>query len=151
MRILPRTTICRRVAAALLCVMGLSGCNSAPDDTPELVPVRGKVTLDGQPLEGASVSFQPVDGRRGAGGYTNAEGIFELGYARSVGCPLGEHKVSISTRGEIQDEHGGVVGMRPETIPTQYNGDTTQLVATVTADGPNEFLYELSSTGTVLD
>ena len=138
-----------RWAAVALMTLTVVGCSGAPDDGPDLVPVTGKVLLDGEPLEGAPVTFSPESGNRGAAGSTNAQGIFELGYAGKPGSPLGKQKVSISTRREIQDEFGGAIGMEPETIPTQYNGPQTTLTADVTADGQNEFVFDLTTDGTV--
>jgi len=123
----------------------LAGCGGAPDDRPELADVTGVVTLDGEPVDGASVAFSPKSGMRGASGQTNAEGEFKLSYASTMGCPLGEHTVEISTRREIQDEYGGVAGMEPETIPPQYRGNSTTLTAEVTADGENHFVFDLTS------
>ena len=42
-------------ASLVLIVLGCS-------DGPSLVPARGVVTLDGEPLEGATLSFMPVPG-----------------------------------------------------------------------------------------
>lgn len=53
------------------------GCSKAPKLP--TVPVSGTVTMDGQPLEGASVGFSPVnpDGTP-ANGTTDAQGTFRL-------------------------------------------------------------------------
>src|SRR5262249_28886803 len=68
-----------------------------------VVPVSGKVTLNGKPLAGATVTFQPYyKDKREAGpassGETNAQGEFTLKLAgKNVnGAVIGEHKVSIS-------------------------------------------------------
>ncbi|MBB03288.1 MAG: hypothetical protein CMJ47_11620, partial [Planctomyces sp.] len=73
----------------------LAGCGGAPDDRPELADVTGVVTLDGEPVDGASVAFSPKSGMRGASAQTNELGEFELSYASTMGCPLGEHTVEI--------------------------------------------------------
>lgn len=46
----------RRFATAVAMAAVLVGCG---DSGPKLVPVSGKVTVNGKPLEGAAVSFQP--------------------------------------------------------------------------------------------
>lgn len=125
----------------------LCGCGGAPDDQPDLSKVTGRVTLDGKPVPQASVSFQPVSGKRGASGSTDADGNFVLSYSKSTGCPLGEHVVEISTRREIQDEYGGVMGMEPETIPEKYRGNETVLTATVREGEENHFNFDLTSDG----
>jgi hypothetical protein len=63
--------LCGGVAVALLLV-GV-GCNS---NSP--VSVRGTVTLDGKPVEGALVLFLPEGTGRQASGQTGADGSFRL-------------------------------------------------------------------------
>ncbi|NCY17536.1 MAG: carboxypeptidase regulatory-like domain-containing protein [Actinobacteria bacterium] len=57
--------------------MGLAvGCGKAPDTRPKRVPFSGKVTLDGTPVEGATVVLAPESGTGpAASGMTNAEGV----------------------------------------------------------------------------
>ena len=60
--------------------------------------VTGTVTLDGQPVEGASVSFSPksADGR-GAAGLTDASGRFSLTtVASGDGAMPGSYQVAVS-------------------------------------------------------
>lgn len=77
--------------------------------------VTGRVTLDGQPVRGASVGFQPRNGRPAYGG-TDADGHYELFYDfRSAGAVVGTCDVTITTAHE--DEHGR---MKPERIPKKY-------------------------------
>ena len=132
-----------RFGLLLILTTAAVGCGGPPSDQPSLVAVTGSATLDDAPLVGASVSFSPVDGTRGASGQTDEEGKFILSYAGYGGCPIGTCKVEFSTRREIQDEYGGTVGMEPETIPDRYN-TTTELTADVTADGENNFSFELT-------
>lgn len=51
----------RRVLAAWSC-LGLifMGCGGESVDHPDTVPVTGKVTLDGQPVEGANITLRPA-------------------------------------------------------------------------------------------
>jgi hypothetical protein len=78
---------------SLLCVLAFLGCGS--DDTPPLGEVTGKITLDGQPLEGVIVLFKPEVGRV-ATGTTNADGEYELEFAYEVsGCKAGPNRVSL--------------------------------------------------------
>lgn len=108
--------------------------------------------MDGEPLEGASVTFNPIDGRRSAAGSTDAQGRFRLAYIKYTGCPIGDCTVTISTFGELQDEFGGVQGMRPETVPKRYRGEQTELTAKVTPNGSdNDFRFELTSDGVTDD
>jgi len=55
----------------------VAGCPAASG--PQVHYVEGVVTLDGQPVEGANVSFSPVDKNgKGATGMTGANGVFKL-------------------------------------------------------------------------
>jgi hypothetical protein len=70
----------------LLCSTTLlvAGCGGSPSDQwtegrPKTTPAAGAVTIQGRPLEGASVSFVPVD-RSGTAAFalTDSEGNFAL-------------------------------------------------------------------------
>ena len=72
----------------LLVLIGLStllGCKEPK--IKGLVPVRGTITFNGEPLEGATVGFTPKEfntGDRLATGKTDSKGVFEL---RTIGEP----------------------------------------------------------------
>lgn len=89
---------------AALITLGIVGC-SAHDH----VPVAGRVTLDGNPLGGVAVTFQPMRTEAsepvamavGSTGITDADGRFVL---RSIqngkeGAVIGQHRVYIGTTG----------------------------------------------------
>ena len=66
-------------------------------DNDRLVKVQGVVTLDGNPLEGASVTFMPSQLGRPASGFSDAKGRFELTTNEpDDGVPTGHYKVLIS-------------------------------------------------------
>jgi hypothetical protein len=76
------------VAAALLAG---TGCGSKP------VGIKGKITLDGAPLPGASVEFVPEAGGRSAEGMTDKDGKFTLTtYLTGDGALRGEYRVVIN-------------------------------------------------------
>jgi hypothetical protein len=61
-----------------------------------LVPVRGTVTFNGEPLEGATVGFTPREfktGDRLATGKTDSKGAFELRTIGELGVLPGEYAV----------------------------------------------------------
>ena len=61
------------------------------------VPVEGTVTLDGQPLEGASVMLFPEAGGRPANAVTDAAGRFTLStYGGKDGAKPGHYKVVVT-------------------------------------------------------
>jgi hypothetical protein len=101
-----RREAARQIGAALgaaWLLIALPACSSAP---PGVVPVSGRVTLDGEPLAGAVVTFQPIGVRLeggveavGSSGRTNAEGRFVLTLIdpKLPGALAGRHAVTITT------------------------------------------------------
>ena len=99
--------ICRRRqvfdrAGLLLLLVLAGGCGGGG----AVAPVSGRVTLGGQPLAGAVVTFQPERAAdapalqvAGSVGKTDAEGRFELRLIApdKAGAAVGQHRVSIST------------------------------------------------------
>ncbi len=120
--------------------MFLTGCGGGASDQPKIAPVAGVVTMDGEPLAGASVQFFSENGRPSAG-VTNADGRYELVYIENQkGAVLGNHVVRISTQNDEEDP----LGMQgTETVPAKYNSKST-LTATV-VEGANEFNFDLQS------
>lgn len=110
-----------------LSVIVLSGC-SGPQG-PQVAPVSGKVTLDGQPLNGALVTFYPKDGRPSMG-TTDSSGSYALNYTRDQpGAIVGDHIVRITT-GLVSGEETHKV---KETVPAKYNSQS-ELTASVSKD-----------------
>lgn len=138
-----------------LCLISLCGCGGKPAGYPDTAPVTGTVTLDGAPLEGASISFAPPKGRA-SGGTTDAEGKYELSYIGAVkGAMLGAQRVMISKRVPDLDyvpsarERSALQGeefIPPliETIPERYRGKSSELSAQVT-DTDNVVDFALTS------
>lgn len=83
--------MCRRVAAAGLvaAVLGVVGCSQKP------VPVAGVVTLDGEPVDGANVTFMTEDGSKTYSGNTDAGGNFKLAANGVEGAMPGNYKVLV--------------------------------------------------------
>lgn len=131
----------------------VGGCGSSgADDQPELGTVRGVVSLEGEPLSGVSVTFQPVDGRPAAG-VTNSEGVYELTYIRDTkGCKTGTCRVSIANEADVIDEleqegddfEQVVSDVETLEIPAKYNAKTKLSVNV--QPGENTFDFDLSET-----
>ncbi len=99
-----------RLSLLALCLVVISGCGYT-----DVAPVTGTVTLDGQPLKGASITFQPENGRPSYGG-TDQQGNYKLFYSMEQnGAAIGPCTVTVSTATE--DESGK---RRKETIPKKY-------------------------------
>jgi len=69
---------------------------------PKLVPVSGKVTLDGKPLPGGVVNFFPDkakgnDSQNTATGTIDSSGTYKLTSNAKEGAALGHYKVTVAT------------------------------------------------------
>lgn len=128
-----------------LCVLLLCFCGCPSSGN--IGWVEGVVTLDGDPVEGATVRFYPVVDGRGSSGKTDANGHYELRYTRSAdGAIVGEHRVTVSTRviADNYDPENKVEG-RAETMPKKYlDRKKTELTATVES-GSNTIDLPLTS------
>lgn len=72
----------------------VAGCGRS--DRPALAPASGIVKLDGIPVEGATVSFLPVEGGRPGSGLTDVEGRYTIKtFEDAPGGIVGEHKVAV--------------------------------------------------------
>ena len=117
----------------------------------KIVPIAGRVTLDGQPVAGARVMFSPkaVAGELRAGpdsyGRTDADGRFQLQTIKGQdGAVVATHTVRFRTRTETEDAQGKVVIEREEVFAARYN-DESELTYDVAAGGTSSADFELSS------
>ena len=136
----------RLTPAVLLLTLG---CGST-----KIVPVSGRVTLDGRPLVGAHVVFQPIatggEVNPGCGSYgiTDADGRFTLRIVDSEqpGAYLGEHRVEITVRDPTGDDDTDRRGRLPSrvVIPPRYNR-ASELTCKVPPGGTNAADFELAT------
>jgi hypothetical protein len=125
-----------RGASVLTIAISLLGCGGRSD----LAAVRGKVTLDGQPLASAFVVFSPTSHGTTSYGRTDGGGNYEMMFTdNEKGAWIGENLVRIST---ADLDRGGGAGPK-ERVPMVYNQETT-LKADVKR-GSNTFDFELKS------
>lgn len=120
-----KTNSCEVWILLIAIVVGFSGCGGGATDTPELGSVTGTLTLDGQPVPDAQISFYPLEGGRAAFAVSEADGSYTLQFNGGVaGAKVGRNRVTITTAKEAS----GVKGQpeySPEvkdTIPSNYNG-----------------------------
>lgn len=127
-------TRCVAVTTVALFLLVPAGCGSSG---PPLGTVKGKVTLNGEPLEFASVRFQPTAaGGKPSSGYTDAEGNYELRFTKDRnGAMVGTHKVRISTFAQSNDGKAPI----PERVPQEYNDQTTLEREVVAGDNTHDF------------
>ena len=149
-----------RLSLAFLLLAALAGCS--PQNKLETTIVTGIVKVDGQPMEGIAVLFQPtVADANPAVGATDNKGAFKLstpGGVAGKGTIPGSYiptfskdeleKREAASVEEYQKKYGG---SQPQTIhhlPTKYADVKTCGVAPVTVEQgkKNHFEFELSKT-----
>jgi hypothetical protein len=126
----------------LVMFAALLGCGR---EGPDLAPVKGTVTLDGQPMTHGHVGTIPAVGR-GAHGDIQPDGTFELyTYDKGDGARVGAHKVGVAAydasapRGP-ESEYGKLL------VPKHYtNPESSGLTIDVPADGLDNVVLELST------
>lgn len=143
----------------LALVTAAAGCGSAGADYSqlELLAVSGRVTLEGQPLAGAVVTFESPDGQFSYG-LTDADGNYSLRLdSVKTGATPGPKTVRISTSRRIlglnadEGAQGGEVGegnwetpVSPSTpverLPARYH-QTSELKAEV---GPGKTTFDFA-------
>jgi hypothetical protein len=118
----------QRLVIPLLAAILAIGCSQST-----VVPVSGTVTLDGKPLPGVHVAFQPLarPGQQdpGVGSYalTAADGKFTLLMTdgERPGAVAGKHRVEITSRSEVPDNIDLPTRPPPKVlIPAKYNRDS---------------------------
>ena len=154
---------CLTVSLISISITGFVGCGESK--WPKTYKSSGTVTLDGTPVERATITFYPLDGQKPANATTDANGSFELtSFNAGDGATPGAFAVAIQKFPAIEIEAvpGGVPfdesnntdeGPAPGSekdaeseLPEKYgNREESGLSATVTADGDNVFNFELTS------
>jgi hypothetical protein len=116
-----------------------------------LAPVSGVIKLDGKPLAGGSVFFQPkappgstVAGK-GSSGQCDSTGRFQLiTLDDKPGAVVAEHKVAVyGPRGKVNAASDSApIGQ--EIVPRKYNIET-ELLFTVPQEGSDQANFDLTS------
>lgn len=112
----------RRLVGSIVALLAavLAGCGGVKG---QFGHVEGTVTLDGKPVLGARVEFEPENGSPSYG-VTDAEGRYRLQFTHDQpGALVGKHRVRIWTGGTTTDIKGQEVRVE-ERLPRQYNRET---------------------------
>lgn len=145
-----------RLAACLtaLLVAPITGCGEKQKTAGK--PVKGTVTYNGSPVEGATVSLvSPVTSGYGS---TDKEGHFTIRNSQGEGLPVGEYKVTViktevpktgkestSEMDYVPPDPNAPPPQPKELLPAKYKQpETSQLGASVTESGPNEVTLTLT-------
>lgn len=112
----------RRAALAVTCLAVVAMvCGGGCKRNPRVVPVRGKVLYNGQPLPYGSVMFQPDKGQPAMADIAT-DGTFVLSsYGPNDGAVPGKHSVSVSCyEGQRPGKAGGGDSLGKLMIPLKY-------------------------------
>ncbi|MDZ7616849.1 MAG: carboxypeptidase-like regulatory domain-containing protein [Patescibacteria group bacterium] len=144
--------ICLTSLAAAASMLPVAGCGPS---RPATIPVRGTVTLDGEPAAGAQVMLIPEDGGRPAEGTTDDSGRFNLRtFEASDGAQPGRHSVTVVSRrisgvnADADGLEGDVApgGVKVEwLIPQRYSNPKSSGLTAEVAKGMEPLTLELQS------
>ena len=133
---------CGLAIVAALAVTVIAGCAAK-----EHGHVTGVVKINGEPVEGAVVTFAPKEGGRSAFAKTAADGSYELEYTVGVkGAKIGPNSVCLTTyvAPTLDDNNRVVDPGKPERFPPEYNERPT--VTTEVAPGDNQIDFDVEAT-----
>jgi hypothetical protein len=129
-----------------------AGCGQTGGGGGDTVPVAGTVTLDSQPLAGATLFFNPSGSTKGHGGsaISGPDGKYAvLSPQGTKGLPTGTYKVTVTLRlrpdgtpppPDVPPIESDAV----ETLPARYSSPE-QTVLTVTVDSGKPYDFPLQS------
>jgi hypothetical protein len=143
-----------RLPVLAAAALAAAGCSREPY---QVASVSGRVTLDGQPLAGAAVLFQPVapEGNINPGpgsyGVTDADGRYTLTLVgREIkGAVVGKHKVRVAAHDDTPQDPSDDRPNRPRKpmakVPGKYNQIEALLEYNVPGDGTDGANFALTS------
>lgn len=122
------------LSLALFCLLLQVGCTPASN----LIPASGKITVDGQPAEGAVLLFHPVSGASTSisSAVAGADGTFSPVTNSEPGIPAGSYKVTVtwpdpSVKPSEREMMMGTAEPGPDLLKGRFN---TKEKSTVTVD-----------------
>ncbi len=137
------------LSVVLVAIAGMAtlGCGSADN----MAPVKGVVTVGGEPVPSGTIQFIPASGGRPATGQIGSDGSYALSTKTpGDGVPPGEYKVIIEAKqtsggggGDISVPSGPVkvTWLAPQKYSTVASSDLTATVES----GTNEINFPLDS------
>ena len=144
-RVVRQTFTALSSLAALIGLLACVGCGD-PNVPRGMVPVSGKISLDGQPLAKGMVRFFAVDRqavRVMPQGSLDGSGNYQMTTAGSPGAPLGKYKVCVSEDRDEADARMKAGSKAGSPIPVKYSEpDNTPLEVEVVGS-PAAGAYDL--------
>ncbi len=138
-----------RISAAILLFPFITGCNQADDGLPKTVPAKGKVVVDGTPIEGAVIVLMQDTGSNFARGITDRNGDFSLdSFESKKGAVPGSYKATISKTVTVEKATKMSASLMEE-AKAAAGGDDSMLNASWVNDLPNKYSNPTTSGLTV--
>lgn len=143
----------KQLMALVACVglISLSGCFGGNSDVGS---VTGTITIDGEPINYAKVTFMPTQGRASVG-LTDANGVYKLVYVIGQdGALIGNHKVIIQSEVVKEPAYGQEDGGtkdpvrttgRKELLPKENCDRNLTKLTAIVESGTNEINFDLTS------
>jgi hypothetical protein len=138
-----------------LLVAAMAGCGQSESlNAPELYPVTGKVTMDGEPLVGAVLSFLPKGDTAGqvVTATTADGGSYSAMYSNGKpGCPTGQFQIYISKLvmpdgSPIPDGKTAADVQAVDKVPPKYrSSENPESSIMIPVGGKSELNFELKS------
>lgn len=149
-----------QLSIAALSLTFFVGCGGGVGGPPT-VPAEGIVTLDGTPVEGATIVFIDANGSSNSGnGATDAEGKFSLSFVEGKGGIVpGTYMATVQKNVEIELKPGDLAGEEGEhaaegggtqagvenVLPLKYMSPKPDFTFTVPEGGVTDLKLELTS------
>jgi hypothetical protein len=120
-------------------VLAMCGAGCGRRDGPKRVfrPVRGTIVLDGQPLAHGEIQFETP-----SLGHLDVCAVKDGRFAGEVGPGTRIVRICAFIKGKVDPGSGEPAQVN--IVPARYSIDS-KLTADVTASGPNEFHFEITS------
>lgn len=118
-----RVGVIRAAIVSAMLTTAVTGCGEAG---PELIPVKGRVTLDGKPAtEGAVVFHDASNGLRKLIGAIGPDGNYSIMQNREPGAAAGEYRVTVLVTETAKGPDGEPTGL-PKTLSNRKFFDVNQ-------------------------
>jgi len=132
------------ISLALVCCGLAAGCGG--DDIGRTVPVKGTVTVNGQPLKGGSVAYWPDEAggntsKLEAVGQVSDSGTYELVTRGKPGAIPGKYKVVVAAATTVDSSKASSAPKAPFNASFQSREST--LLKVEVSDSPSAGQYDL--------
>jgi hypothetical protein len=135
--------------ATLGAMFALIGCGDGSGPG-EVVPVKGKVNLGGQPVTAGTVTFTPDEGKGNTSPWTamaniDKDGSYSLKTEKKVGAPPGWYKVSVNPFVPPPlDAPPGTPAPTPAPIARKYMDPNNSGLSYEVTDSPQPDAYDIN-------